>query len=270
MTPRYTAHFRIRNYELNAQGELPNSTLQRFFQEAAMQASADAGFGVAWYATHQSVWVIHEMTLEHTRPIHYLDELAITTWVSDFQRVRSHREYLARNAATNEIVARGCAYWAHLNRETLAPMRISPEIVAQFTPNNLRAVPRPKPRAYPTPRFDFPEFRGARRVYRYEADEMKHVNNAIYLDWLEEALNDASAALSAQNDRRLCVDRHDIEYARSALPGDAVTISVRLMGAGQTASAWQLEILRGQELLAQDHITALWVNDAGKPARWKM
>src|SRR5919108_812486 len=158
MTHKYTAHFSIRHYELNWHGELPNSTLQRLFQETAMQASADAGFGAQWYLEHKSVWVIHQMTLEHARPIHYLDELEITTWVSDFQRVRSHREYLARNATTNEIVARGRAYWAHLNRETLTPMRTPIDLTTLLSPDGIRAVQRTQPRIYSAPSLGFPEY----------------------------------------------------------------------------------------------------------------
>ncbi|MBI5034578.1 MAG: hypothetical protein HZB51_28985 [Chloroflexi bacterium] len=277
MTHTYTARFTIRHYELNLQGELPDSTLQRLCQETAMQASADAGFGSQYYLEHKSVWVIHQMTLEHSRPIHYGDELAITTWVSDFQRVRSHREYLARNAATNEIVARGRAYWAHLNRETLMPTRIPGDLITLFASNGIRAVSRTQPRTFAALRFEFPDYRTTRHVFRYEADEMQHVNNAMYIDWLEEALNNSIAdsltslrpggAESAQSDNRLYVYRHDIEYARSAVPGDEVDIVVRLIGVGQTASAWKLEIMRNGDSLVKDHITALWVNNAGKPVR---
>jgi acyl-CoA thioester hydrolase len=213
------------------------------------------------------------MTLEHSRPIHYGDELAITTWVSDFQRVRSHREYLARNAATNEIVARGRAYWAHLNRETLMPTRIPVDFTTLLAIDSVRAVSRTQPRTFLTPHFEFPNYHMTRHVFRYEADEMQHVNNAMYIDWLEEALmechperNRSEAELESK-DRRLYVYRHDIEYARSAVPGDDVDISVRLVGVGQTASAWKLEIARNGESLVKDRITALWVNNAGKPVR---
>ena len=214
-------------------------------------------------------------------PIHYLDELAITTWVSDFQRVRSHREYLARNAATNEIVGRGRAYWAHLNRTTLMPLRIPAEIVARFNSNGVSALLRAKPRAYSSPPIDLPEFCVTRRVQRYEADGLKHVNNAVYIDWLEEALADAivshpertpseqsESKRESKDARRLHVYRHDITYVRSALPGDTVTIDVKLAGAGKTASAWNLEIKRDDGLLVRDRITALWTDQAGKPVRW--
>jgi acyl-CoA thioester hydrolase len=268
MIQSFTAHFAVRQYELNSHGEMPNSSLQRLFQETATLASADAGYGVEWYATHRNAWVIFEMTLEHLGPIHYLDELSITTWVSDLQRVRSHREYLARNAKSGESVARGRAFWAFLNRDTLFPARISPDFIERFSPNGIRAVPRITPRAYPAPHFEFPEFRMPRHVHRYEADEMKHVNNAIYLDWLEEALYESTGGLS-DSSWELYVRRHDITYTRAAMPGDDVVISVYLEGAGQSASAWRLEIKRGEELLVRDRVTALWIDGNGQPARWK-
>ena len=265
MTHTFTTHFHIRQYEVDARGELPNSTLLRLFQETAMRASKDAGYGVEWYAEQRTVWVVHRMTLEHLRPIHYLDELALTTWVSDIQRVRSHREYIARNAATNEIVARGRAHWAHLHSDTLFPARIPAAINDFFTPNGISAVPRLAPRAYPLALNIAPlEHHARRRVQRYEADGMQHVNNAMYIDWLEEALAGAVAHLTSPA-RQLCVRRHDIEYARSAVPGDEVEIVTRLIGAGHCASAWQLEIKRGDESLGRDHITALWQDAVGKP-----
>lgn len=273
MTHLFTAHFHIRQYELNSYGELPNSTLQRLFQETATLATRNAGYDVRYHAERESIWVVHQMTLEHSRPIRYPDELTIDTWLSDAQKVRTHREYLARNAATGEIVARGRAQWVHLHAKSLRPLRIPQELFDKFQPNGVSALVRVEPRAYPAPQIDLPEFRATRRVYRYEADEVRHVNNAFYVDWLEEALADAIAKhpstplRSAQDANRLCVYRHDIEYARSAMPGDEVIISVRLVGVGKTASAWNLEIKRGDELLVRDHITAMWVDQTGKPVK---
>lgn len=278
MTHLFTAHFYIRQYELNSHGELPNSTLQRLFQETATLATRNAGYDVRYHAERESIWVVHQMTLEHLRPIRYPDELAIDTWLSDAQKVRTHREYRARNAATGEIVARGRAHWVHLHAKSLRPLRIPQELFDQFQPNGVSALGRVEPRAYPAPPIDLPEFCTTRRVYRYEADEVQHVNNAMYIDWLEEALADAlathpSTALlrgSAQEANRLCVYRHDIEYARSAMPGDEVIINVRLVGVGtrSAVSVWKLEIKRGGELLVRDHITALWVDRNGKPVKW--
>lgn len=269
MTHKYTAHFQIRQYELNSHEALSNASLARLFQETAMRGSADAGFGIEWYSAHRSIWVVHRLTLEHLRPIHYRDELAITTWVSDFRRVFSHREYLARAVKTNEIVARGRANWLHLDPVTMMPTRVPQTLVANFQPNSERAVPRVEPRAYGLPtRLSPREHSTTRRVQRYEIDGMQHVNNAIYVDWFEETLAEAVADVASPA-RHLCARRHDIEYLHGALPGDEVTVGARLIGAGQSASTWLLQVKRGEEILVRDHVTAFWRNEHGKPIRWQ-
>ncbi len=89
---------------------------------------------------------------------------------------------------------------------------------------------------------------------------MQHVNNAVYLDWLEEPL----AELTPPS-LRLCVRRHDVAYLRGALPGEDVEIVTRLVGAGHVATAWAQEITRAGEVVLRNHITALWLDSAGRP-----
>lgn len=230
-----------------------------------MRVTRDAGFGVEWFVERQTVWVLRAMIVEHLRPIHYPDELDVSSWLSDAGKVRVHREYLARDATTGAVVARGRGEWVHLNGKTMMPARIPSEIFARMQPNGVRAVPRLEPRAYPAPRMPI-EYRTQRRVQRYETDGLQHVNNAVYVDWLEEALADAVAPFTSV-ERYLRVRRHDIEYAHAALAGDQVEIIVRLVGVGHCASAWEAQIYRNKELLVCDHITALWVDEAGKPVR---
>ncbi len=255
MAHTYTAHFCIRHYELNARELVPNRVLAHFFQETAIQASADAGYGTDWYDTHHTVWVIREMTLEHSRPIRHGDELAVTTWLSEMEHVRAHREYLAQNTVTGQVVARASVYWAHVDRQTLYPARIPPDVTGHFAPNGIRAVSNLKPREYPAPVGNIlpREIRSTRRVQPYEADSMRHVNNAIYLDWLEEPLADVSP--------HLCVYRHDIEYVRGALPGDTVEMVTRLVGVGHCTSAWAQEITREGQVIIRNRLTAIALDD---------
>lgn len=272
MALTFKTSFRVRLYELDSYGELPNSALARLFQETAMRATTNAGYPNNWFTEHKSVWVVHEMILEHLRPIHYPNELEISTWLSDMQRVRTHREYIARDAATQDIVARARSHWAHLSSETLAPLRIPTEIGDRFAPNGVRAIPRLEPRAYRMPSTPPKSFRTRRRALHYEADAMQHVNNTVYFDWIEETVAEAAAEWARENlgsasHARLCIRRHDIVYARAAFPGDDLEIDVQMVGAGQCASAWFVEVKRGNESLARDQITALWLDEYGKPAR---
>lgn len=264
MTHTFTAHFRIRQYELDAQDTLPNRVLAQLFQETSMRASTDAGYNVDWYALNETVWVIRAMTLEHLRPIRYPDELEITTWLAEMQRVRAFRQYLARHTATGEVVARANVYWAHLDRASLLPARIPQSIVDDLAPNGAYAVPRKQPRSFPAPARAC-EIHSRRHVQHYEADGLQHVNNTIYLDWLEEPLR----ALVAPP-RRLCVRRHDIEYVRGAVPGDELEITTRLTGVGRCATTWAQEITRGDEVVVRNRMVAVCLDDAGRPTRLEL
>jgi acyl-ACP thioesterase len=66
---------------------------------------------------------------------------------------------------------------------------------------------------------------------------MGHVNNAVYLDWLEEGLVEAGAPATATAVPR----RASIEYAASAEPGDTLATDVWRDDAGD---AWWARIFR--------------------------
>ncbi len=92
---------------------------------------------------------------------------------------------------------------------------------------------------------------------------MQHVNNGIYLDWLEEPLAEMTPP-----SLRLCIRRHDVEYLRGALPGEQVEIVTRLVGVGHCATMWAQEITRAGEPLVRNHVLALWLDSSGRPVRY--
>src|SRR5215217_4437539 len=78
------------------------------------------------------------------------------------------------------------------------------------------------------------------RVRHYEMDALGHVNNAVYLHYLEQAAIDHSAALGYDVARLRALGglfiarRHEIDYLRPASAGDVlqvVTWAVELKGA---------------------------------------
>ena len=87
----YTAHFPVRRYEVDRFGFVHNHVYQQYMEEAAIAASTAAGFGPAWYDEHGAVWVMRDIVIEYLKPAAINDELDVTTWISDFRRVRSHR-----------------------------------------------------------------------------------------------------------------------------------------------------------------------------------
>jgi acyl-CoA thioester hydrolase len=85
-----------------------------------------------------------------------------------------------------------------------------------------------------------PRFVAHFRVRYHEMDVLGHVNNAVYLHYLEQAAVEHSAALGYDMARLAALGgvfiarRHEIEYLRPAAAGDAlavVTWAVELKGA---------------------------------------
>ena len=224
----------LRTTDFDAWDRLRTSALLRLLEQIAVEASAFAGFGKQWYEARQAAWVIREMTLLRLGSAGYGDGLAVSTWISEFARFRAARSYEVR-APDGTPVATGLADWVYLDRRRLLPARVDPAIAEMFTPlppSPLMTLPAALPPALPRD----PHL-VERRAYRYEADSMGHVNNAVYQDWLEEA---ADAALLAWGyplaapaapglQRQTALTR--LTYLRAARPGDALTITTVLTGA---------------------------------------
>jgi acyl-CoA thioester hydrolase len=85
-----------------------------------------------------------------------------------------------------------------------------------------------------------PRFATHFKVRHYEMDALGHVNNAVYLHYLEQAAYEHSAAADFSDERTRdlggiwIVRRHEIEYLRPATAGDVlqvVTWAVAFKGA---------------------------------------
>lgn len=223
----YTASFRVHHYELDAFGELRASTFARLLQQAATEASADAGFDDAWYARAGAFWLIRRTTIEYHRPVRAWDTVRVRTWVADFRRVRSQREYEVYVEGVSYPVARGHTDWVYVEQGTFKPRRIPQEITDALMPDGL-GPPLDRP---PWADGEEPEgaFSATRTVELRDLDGLAHVNNASYLDYLEETACAASAASGWPLERVLALGGcwrprfHDVEYLAEAVYGDVLT-----------------------------------------------
>lgn len=272
MPRTYTRTFRIRNYEVDAYGHVHHANYLRYAQEAAIHASDDAGYDEAEYARRGTVWLIRETGIDYLQPARYGDALDVKTWVVDFARVRSRREYEMRIAGTGALAARAYTDWVCLNRSTGRPARIPPEMVQAFLPEGgaptLRRDPFPEPPAPPEG-----AHRSRRRVQFHELDAMRHVNNAVYLDYLEQAAVEAAAERGWPMDRAIEMDlgivarQHRIEYLRQAVYGDELLITTWLSD-WRPASAvrhYTIQLASGESLVrARTHLVCIRLS-TGRP-----
>ena len=128
--------------------------------QAALEASADAGYDQARYDELGTLWFIREAGIKYHRPAQCGDALNVKTWVGDFRRMRSRREYELTLASTGQLAASAYTNWIYLSAETGQLVRIPQELIAAFFPEGTPPeAPRRKtvPRAASAP---------ARRVHR--------------------------------------------------------------------------------------------------------
>ena len=282
MAKVYTWRFHVRSYELDERGRVKLTAYQNYLEEAATQASASNGYDWAWYRRNRRVWVARTITIRYYAPAVYFDELELRTWVSDYRRVQSNREYDLRRVRDGAQVLRARTNWVYIDAETLRPQRLPDDFMEAFAPTGM--LEPLDTDVYPgapagsnggglpgAPRV----FGTGRRAQCYELDSAAHVNNAVYAGWCEQAIIDAlsaagwSAARFDSEDVALQPLSRQIEYLVSAHAGDELVLNTWLEVARGDRAAWRTEI-RGAssgQLIAVDRAVKACTRADGSTSR---
>jgi acyl-CoA thioester hydrolase len=213
--------------DVDAFGELHSVSLLRLLQEAATRASTAAGFDTSYYDRTGLMWLVRRTGVSLISPARYGDELTVRTWIADFRRVRSQREYEVR--AGDRLVARAFSDWVFVHRTTGRPRRIPEEWHTTFAADGMPPIERTTfPEASPP---DGAATR-RRRIELHELDALRHVNNSNYVAYLEQAAFDlfesSNVPFAAQSSARgrFRVVRHDLEYLDAALYGETIGVTI--------------------------------------------
>lgn len=109
-------------------------------------------------------------------------------------------------------------------------------------------------------------------VRSYECDSYGHVNNAVYLNYLEAARHGLLAsigfdypALRAAG-HGLVVARIDIRYRRPAVEGDALRVLSRPVKRLRIGGVMEQRVLKGDEVVAEAEVTWVSIDRSGRAA----
>jgi len=222
--------FRVRHYECDAYGYVKYANYLNYMQEAAFDASAAVGYDLARYEAMGHHWLVRETDVEYLHPLRYGDSVQVKTWVADFRRVRSRRAYELRLNGSGELVTRASTDWVFLDSVTGRPVTIPPEMMHAFFPEGLPEQAPPRSRFPPAPAPPPGVFRLRRRVEWQDIDTAQHVNNAVYLAYLEECGVQAMAAHGWSQARMrvegfaVVAQRHRLEYRQPGVLGDELEL----------------------------------------------
>ncbi|HYL40985.1 MAG TPA: thioesterase family protein [Candidatus Binatus sp.] len=231
----FHADYRVRFDEAGPDGRIRTSTLLRYAQDVAWRHSEARGFDRAWYAARGLSWVVRSVSLEVLAAIGMGETLRVTTQVIGHRRIWARRLAEARrlrpgepgSEPAGELAARVVTDWVILDQRG-RPVRIPADFGLDFASpevhGDIQRAAEPDGDPDATLRL---------RVRPQDLDPVGHVNNAAYLDWLEEAHLAARRASAVVGLPRTSV----IEYVWSAGPGDDVEVQ-----SWSDGHAWQARI----------------------------
>lgn len=110
-------------------------------------------------------------------------------------------------------------------------------------------------------------------VRTYECDMNGHVNNANYLHYLEYARHEYLKAVgfdyadAVKSGFGLYVTRIEIDYKRSAMLDDVLTVESRPVKRGAVSGVMDQLIRCGESAVAQARVSWAFVDATGRPSR---
>lgn len=243
--------YRVRFDECGPDGIVRSSALLRYAQDVAWVHSERMGFDRAWYAERDLAWVVRAAELAILEPVSLGQTVTLSTAVIGFRKVWARRRTEGR-LPDGRLVLWGHTDWVMTDVVRGLPGRVPPEFPGVFDVPPGPFEPGRVPLA-PTPD---EAVRHRSRVRPQDLDPMGHVNNAAYLDYLEEALHvvgDAARLAITGTPRRI-----RLEYLAPAAP------SVALLGEawpephdGADGWAWRLTDDEGRELARARVLTGI-------------
>jgi acyl-CoA thioesterase FadM len=219
----------VRSYEVGRDGCLRPANILRYFEYLATEDSSRLGFDHTWYERSGSAWVVREMRLCLGTLPGIGERLRMATWVSGYGRVQAHREYALWREADARLVARAQGRWAYVDRATGRLQRVPDELSARIAARG-QAMP---PWVLSGVAMEAETHLATVIARWYEADSQQHVNNAVYMDWLEEQAARTPIDLMSHPGGAAHLRRVHLEYLRPALPGEDIHVTLRGPAAGR-------------------------------------
>ncbi|HTC86060.1 MAG TPA: acyl-ACP thioesterase domain-containing protein [Candidatus Acidoferrum sp.] len=222
---RAVVPYRARFDECGPDAALRAAALLRWAQDIAWIHSERLGYGREWYAERDLAWVVRGLHLVVRQPIPMGMNAEVTTRVTGFRKVMARRRTDVV-LPDGTLAAWGYTDWVMTDTRRAMPTRVPADFPGRF------AVP---PGAFDPVRVDPPPAppdatRSSLTVRPQELDPMAHANNAVYVDWLEEAIAEAGGSGALATRPRT----YRLEYLVSAAPGQDLVAEVWPAGDAQT------------------------------------
>lgn len=130
-------------------------------------------------------WMIYKWKISLNRPIKRREKILVRTWASGFEKISAYREFEIIDE-NKEVILKASAIFLVVDLIKLKPVRISDEISGEYeiiNERNFETIERIKPDLENLLENKF-------KIRKSDIDINGHVNNVIYIDWIEETLSE--------------------------------------------------------------------------------
>jgi acyl-CoA thioester hydrolase len=247
MSKIFTRSFRVRWGELDASGTVSPANTLRYLMETAWDWGVALGWDESYSQNPHVFWVIREAEMRFFRPLRHYDEIDLTIWMVNWQRVRGTRCFEVTRKDNGEVVAQGTQQVVYMDAKSGRPMTLAEDVVDTFRIEN--------PRVFAFERF--PKIASAenafvtkRQVESMDLDSYAHVNNAIYANYAEEAIAQDRSAQGwtpvrlTEAGLSVVTKRIQIQYLSIASWGETLTVSTHPLQVDETGGSRYVGISR--------------------------
>jgi YbgC/YbaW family acyl-CoA thioester hydrolase len=247
MSKIFTRTFRVRWGELDPSGMVSPANYLRYLIETAWDWGDAVGLGVNDSQTLGMAWLIRETEIHFLRPLRHNDTFDFTIWLANWQRVRGMRCFELTLRESGEVIARGTQQIVCMDAKTDRPVSLPEDVIDRFRLENPRVFPFERfPRIVAVETASITQ----RRVELMDLDVYDHVNNAMYLDYAEEALAQDfsskgwSPSRLAEANLTVALRRVQIQYSAIAAWGETLNISTHPLNSKDTGGSLYVGMTR--------------------------
>jgi YbgC/YbaW family acyl-CoA thioester hydrolase len=121
--------------EVNAAQEIDHAVLLSYIEDCGRQVVAVHGWPMDFMLEKGFAILLRRNQIEYRTPAVFDEELEIATWVSNVRRVTAIRHYSIARISDGTQLAQVHALGVWVNLGTGQPIRIPPDLLADFAPN---------------------------------------------------------------------------------------------------------------------------------------
>lgn len=213
MKALWTEQFTVRTWDVDRNNRLSPASLFNFFQEVAGNHATDLGVGRDTLLRNNQAWILSRTTALMYRRPGWGETITVRTWPRGTEKLFAIRDYDIIDGFGSTI-AQGRSAWLLVDLEKLRPLR--PQPLTENLPTNAE-MPAIQDGVSALKPHQNLQTAGTRKAAYSDIDYNGHVNNARYIQWIQDMLDES--ILDGANRFRL-----DINYLAEIRPQETISL----------------------------------------------